>query len=200
MTTGLKVIKQILLFLILMISANCAQNTIHSQQKLTTAQEVPTPTVTPTPFIFPKLSDSDSLHLNERLPKKIRQVLEQADGIELFEFKFCGGALEPKLDKIQPDKFQECDITKKAIITDASLKQQVLDGLYYSIGATNSGAACFSPRHGLRAIYKGKRVDLSICFQCANFDGVSNVGKLGGGISTAPKELFEQILANAVKK
>ena len=190
--------KRFALFLILIFCASCAQNTIHSQQQPNTAQEVLTPTVEPTSFSFPKLSAADSGRLDERLPKKVRRVLEQAEQIELFELNFNNmQCFSPKLETIQADKFQGCDFTKKAVVSDANLKQQILDGLFYAASTSNSGAMCFSPRHGLRAVYKGERVELIICFQCGNFRGASSVGRVGGAMSNAPKEIFEQTLTNA---
>jgi hypothetical protein len=192
--------KQLILFLILIFGVSCAQNKIHSQQQPLPTQEVLTPTVTPTPFSFPKLPVSESSRLDERLPKKARSVLEQAEQIELFELKFNMQCLSPELEPIQANKFQGCDYTKKAVITDVSLKKQILDGLFYAVGSSDSGAMCFTPRHGLRAIYKDKRVELIICFQCGNFRGASSVGRVGGGMSSAWKELFEQVLANSKEK
>ncbi len=189
--------KQLILFLVLIFSAGCATETTRSQQQPTTAQGIPTPTVASTPFAFPKLSDSDSSRLNERLPKKSRRVLEQAEEVEIFEIEICREGFSPELEQIVPDKFQGCPIKRKAKITDANLKQQILDGLFYAASSSDSGAMCFSPRHGVRATYKGERVDLVVCFQCGNFRGASSVGRVGGAMSDAPKELFEQVLTNA---
>ena len=189
--------KQLILFLFLAFSVSCAQNTIHSQQQTTTAQETPMPTVMPTPFTFPKLSNSDARRLDERLPKKVRRILEQAEKIEMFEIAGYMEARPPKSEQNQPERFQDFRIKKKVTITDASLKQQILDGLFYAASTSDSGAMCFSPAHGVRATYKGESVDLVICFMCGNFRGESSVGRVGGAISKAPKELFEQVLANA---
>ncbi len=186
--------KQIILFLIFVFSTSCAQNAVLSQQN-SQAQEIPTPSTSPTPFTFPKLSVAESRRLDERLSQKTRQVLEQADEIEIFDIvmkKFSAAA-----PQVEPDDFQNYHVRKKAVIRDVNLKQQLLNALFYAVGSKDSGSMCFTPRHGLRAIYKDQRVELVICFQCGNFQGVSSVGKVGGALSDAPKELFEQILANS---
>ncbi len=57
----------------------------------------------------------------------MRRVLEQAEQIELFELKFDTQCGVPKLEPIQPNKFQGCDFTQKTVVTDANLKQQILE-------------------------------------------------------------------------
>ena len=190
-------IKQLALFLLLAFSVSCAQNTIHSQQQLTTARGTPTPTVTPPPFSFPKLSDSDTRRLDERLPKKGRRLLKQAEKIEMLEIAGYMEARPPKSEQYQPERFQGFRIKKKVTITDSSLKQQILDGLNFAASTSDSGAMCFAPAYEVRATYKGDSVDLVVCFMCGNFRGESSFGGVGGAISKAPKEFFDQILANA---
>lgn len=59
-------------------------------------------------------------------------------------------------------------------------------------------AACFSPRHGLRAVKNGKNLDLLICFSCGqsrcfiDMDEVANVS-----MAKRPQNIFNQIFADA---
>ncbi len=189
--------KQIILFLALIFSTGCVAETTRSQLQPTPQQNIATSTPKSTPSSFPELSAADSRRLDERFPKQSRQILEQAEKIEVFEIESCSEAFYPKLGRIEPGKFQGCRITRKAIIKDANLKQKLLAKLFYGVGSSPGGMACFSPHHGVRAIHKNERVELIICFECWNFRGASSAGEFGGSITNAPEELFEQILANA---
>ncbi len=195
--------KYFVLFLMLLFGSSCAFDSTHSQEQPSTAQETVTqkiePTVKSTPFTFPKLSHSDSKTLDRMLPKKSRQVLEQATELELFEIESCLRGAFPKLEQIESDKFQGCRILKKAVVADANLKQQVLDGLFYGVGSATNGAGCFAPKHGIRVAHEGERVELVICFHCSNFRGISSVSTVGGLISSAPRELFDRILNDGAK-
>lgn len=191
--------KQIILFLVLIFSTGCVAETTRSQLQPTPPKNIATSTPKSIPSSFPELSAADSRRLDEKFPKQSRQILEQAEKIELFEFESCIEAFSPELGQIEPKKFQGCRITRKAIIKDANLKQKLLEGLFYGVGSANGGMACFSPHHGVRAIHKNDRVDLVICFECERFKGASSAGEVGGLITMATSELFEQILTNAKK-
>lgn len=192
--------KRLVLFLALIFISGCAQNTISFRQQSPNPQKAPTPAASPTPFTFPKLTNIESRSLDEKLPMKTRKILMDAEEIELFDTTFCPKLLSPKMEPIEPNKFLGCGYTKKVVVTDPSLKRQILEGFYYGVSTSSLGAACFAPKYGLRAMSKGKRVELIICFQCENFRGVSTSGNLGGGISKIPKELFEQVFANSEQK
>jgi len=144
-------------------------------------------------FTFPTLTNPASEQLDERFPKKFRDLLEQSDQIELFETKLClnGWSLGP----IEPNKFQGCDIVKRARITDSLIRHQLFDGVFYAIGSENNELACTSPIHGIRAIKGKDRLEMLICFHCHNFRGISTIGRFGGSFSSAPKELFEKLLS-----
>jgi hypothetical protein len=81
------------------------------------------------------------------------------------------------------------------MVKDAALKRQLLDALYYGIGKSGGSAMCFYPRHGIRGIYNGEKVELAICFQCQNYRGAAKSGTFGGGFSNAPKEFFDYLLS-----
>lgn len=180
--------------LLLLFNGGCSQLAVQSQQG-DSVDTKPTPEAAPTPFTFPRLSKDNLERLDERLPSRSREILEKTDLIQVFETKIClaGRSLAP----IEQNKFQGCDILRRAEITDPQLRKQLLEGMFYAIGSSGLGAACSSPRHGVRAEYPGKRIEMLICFQCENFRGASNFGNFGGGFSRAPQELFEQILRNS---
>ena len=182
-----------LLILIAILAGSCAQVSVQSNNQVESAPKPQT-----TPFTFPVLTKDDSNQLDERFPKKFRDLLEQSDQIELFETKICLGGWT--LGAIEPNKFQGCDIVKRATITDPLIRRQLFDGVFYAIGSENNEMACTSPIHGIRAIKGKARLEMLICFHCHNFRGISTLGRFGGSFSSAPKELFETLLADSINK
>jgi hypothetical protein len=168
---------------------------------------------------FPSLTEQDLKRLDERFPEHQRSVLQNAEQIDVFELADCmhnptkSGPDDQGLWPINSGKFQNCEVSRHAKVSDAGEKKELVEGILYSI-SSGYGAACFSPRHGVRAIYNSERIEMLICFECENFEGapefrtVTNfagdrVGpseKFSGGFSTAVKPLFERILLNASPK
>jgi hypothetical protein len=146
------------------------------------------------------MTQSESRRLDELLPEKVRQILEQSNELELLSIQSCMEGRFPDLKRVAPDKFQGCPILKRVVITDAMLKRQLLDGLYYGIGTSPGSSACFSPHHGIRGVQDGRRVELVICFHCSNYRGVATSGQVSGSISKAPEELFNRILSDGAEK
>ncbi|MBK9529303.1 MAG: hypothetical protein IPO41_13550 [Acidobacteria bacterium] len=180
---------RLLIFIFVAVLAGaCSRIAVQSEQSNESMQKPQS-----TPFAFPTLTKPDSEQLDERFPKKFRDLLEQSDQIELFETKLClnGWSLGP----IEPNKFQGCDIVKRARLTDSLIRHQLFDGVFYAIGSENNELACTSPIHGIRAIKGKDRLEMLICFHCHNFRGISTIGRFGGSFSSAPKELFEKLLS-----
>lgn len=188
-----------LLSLFLVCGCSVKPPNSQSQTDVAQTQQVPQPTVEPTPYKFPQLTQSESLTLDRSLPKNVRQILEQSEELELISIKSCIEGFFPDLKRVAPDKFQGCPILKRVVISDASLKRQVLDGLYYGIATAPGSAACFSPQHGIRGVHNGQRIELVICFHCSNYRGVSESGELYGSISKAPEELFNKVLSDSAR-
>ena len=180
-----------LLTLIAILAGACSQVAVQSQQSNTQLESAPKPQSTP--FTFPTLTKADAELLDERFPKKFRDLLEQADQIELFETKVCLGGWT--LPPLEANKFQGCDVLKRITITDAQIRRQLFDGVFYAIGSEHNEMACTSPIHGIRAIKGKDRLEMLICFHCHNFRGISTIGRFGGSFSSAPQELFEMLLS-----
>ena len=86
---------------------------------------------------------------------------------------------------------QECPITSER--TRADLFRALDDAI---AAAPGRGSRCFIPRHAIRVRTNGVVVDYVICFQCGNYrlyEGDTAV--TGGGISGAPKPIFNRILS-----
>ena len=184
--------KWILLLLIFTFSVACSSiqsgSTPNSSQKgnavvenSSTSAQVPRPT------------ESDVERLDRRLPKRSRDLLEFANQLEVFEVEPC--VATHTLKPIERGRFLGCKVTRRAIVTDPREKEQFLKVLFQAVTSEGSGMACFTPRHGVRALNKAERIEMLICFECENFRGVSTFESFGGALSTAPEKLFEDILS-----
>src|SRR6266542_3342151 len=65
------------------------------------------------------------------------------------------------------ETFHGYKVLGKVLIADPGLQTDVKKSLYRAINYGSMPAACFNPRHGLRAEMNGKSVDLVICFECS---------------------------------
>lgn len=113
-----------------------------------------------------------------RLPAAAEDVLRGASELEIF-------ALDPMpLDEGSDTSgtLHGFPILGAARITDASLRDElvglVLRGIRESDGSV---AACFDPRHGLRAVHEGRTLELLICFECLQIHAHGEVATPSGG-------------------
>jgi hypothetical protein len=145
-----------------------------------------------------QLSQDELKALDEDLPKKARQILEEADEFELMSVGSNSmGQKQIHEDAVISARFGRIPILGRTKITDAEVKRKLINALYEGIVNPRPVSACFYPRHIIRAASKGKKVELVICFQCHNFMGNSPEGDLYGQISDTPQELFNQVLTSA---
>ncbi|MCB9911347.1 MAG: hypothetical protein H6829_13875 [Planctomycetes bacterium] len=118
------------------------------------------------------------------------------------------GAAELELVAINPDWPTEASredpatmhgytVRGRATLTDRAQRLELLSAL--AAGAReNDGtvAACFDPRHALRAEYQGQTYELIVCFECLSFQIWNDQGHVANGdISETPREVFDRIYA-----
>lgn len=166
---------------------------------------------------IPPLTEQDSVRLEERFPKRQREVLQNAKHVDVYELGDCqfpekGGPNDQGLWPIEKNKFQGCRVLRRARVSDPAERKGLVDTILYSIGSSHMGNACFWPRHGIRAVHDGQLIELLICFECENFKGApvfrsgslrdpagNWIGppteKFSGGFSPAAEPLFERILS-----
>ncbi|WP_227254865.1 hypothetical protein [Frigoriglobus tundricola] len=130
----------------------------------------------------------------DRVPDAARAILEKADQLELL-------SLNPKNepeDKRGKDTFHNYKILGQTTVKGDDRKA-LLAALLDGVKNSGSGsAACFNPRHGIRAVHDGKTTDLVICFECTNI--VVYVGdKREQEVHTTrtPQKTFDKILTDA---
>lgn len=137
------------------------------------------------------LLSTASCYLRNKIPTAAGAMLEQADHFELL-------SLNPHYNQrpAQGD-FHGYRIRGTAVIADRETRKKLISAFQQGV-AENQGmiAACFNPRHGIRATRNGKQVDFVICFECAQ---VHSYGAVEAQflISSSPKSLFDSVLLRA---
>lgn len=121
------------------------------------------------------LTPEQKKNLDKRIPPKIREILDKAEEITIsYNIDRNTMQLEVLMYKTVPNA--------AAKVSDPALKKQFLDGFYSDASSNINGAACFSPRHRVKAQYETKIVEIDICYECSNFQGKSSSGDFGGGL------------------
>ncbi|MGV3757769.1 MAG: hypothetical protein ACO1QS_20505 [Verrucomicrobiota bacterium] len=126
------------------------------------------------------------------LPLDAVGKLQTAQEITLY-------SLEPTADRAALQKFEQfhgIPVLGKTTITDAALKQTVIDAiLEATINLQGSESPCFIPRHGLKIVSGGKITELSLCFECAKLELHSDGGYYS--LARRPQPLLNRILIDA---
>ena len=114
--------------------------------------------------------------LDSRIPPKIREILDNAKEITIsYNVDKNSMQLRVLMGDVKPNA--------QAKVTNSNVKKEFLDSLYQDSSVNYNGAACFSPRHRVKAEYRTKIVEIDICYECENFRGKSSLGDFGGAIS-----------------
>lgn len=128
-----------------------------------------------------------------KIPENAKAVLENADRFELLSL-----APERQQEKSKGE-FDGWTVLGKTLIPDAEGRRRLLAALEKGIKEHDGPvAACFNPRHGVRATHQGKAADLVICFECVQGQ-VYVAGKREGGFLTtrSPEPVFDRALRDA---
>lgn len=154
----------------------------------------PSPTTKSTLLLKPinpkvKLNAEQTKYLNESLPRKVREILEKAEKIEI---------LAEVLGENDYDS-REFSPNRIAIIIDEKDKKEVLETFYRDASAGLNASACYIPHHGIRATYQGRTVEIEICYQCHLFAVNSPFGEFNGGLpfeSQKSEDVLNRIIKN----
>ena len=185
--------KVILVFLFSIIFTSCksveSQQTTNSnaniESNVTKAEE------TPVEEAIPILTKEQKQNLDRKIPLKVREILDKADEINIYY----NINKETKVLGILMFKTVPNSVAK---ISDASLKKHFLEAFYYDVSSSESGAACYSPRHRIITKYKNKTAELNVCYHCRNFEGTSSFGNFSGGFAYESKssKIMDEIIEN----
>jgi hypothetical protein len=131
---------------------------------------------------------------NNRMPADVQTVLDRCDEIELY-------SLDParNLDTEKPkDEFHGWKVLGKTTLKTGDRKA-VLAALNKGIkDSDGTVAACFNPRHGIKATHDGRTVELVICFECLSMQVNYGDGKTVSLTTTStPQRAFDEALTDA---
>jgi hypothetical protein len=125
------------------------------------------------------------------IPYAAQDILEHAEQFELF-------SLNPEYQR-RPGilDFHGYRVLRQISIASLETRGQLISalerGVHENQGAT---ALCFNPRHGIRAVRKGRTADFVICFECLQVQ-VTGEGAGGFLVSNSPKPVFDKVLREA---
>jgi hypothetical protein len=127
-----------------------------------------------------------------RLPDAIRDLLTVADHFELLSLDPENGATR------EPGHFWGWRVLGSVVVGPGD-RDALVSALERGI-AENGGwvAACFIPRHGIRASRGAASVDLVVCFECAQVYIIPD-GKWSGSVlvTDSPQPAFDRVLSAA---
>jgi hypothetical protein len=131
------------------------------------------------------LSRSQRKTLERSLPLQVRVILERSPILEVLGLSSsskAGMAWSPDISVPLPPGAERAEL---------------LDSFYFDASAGPNTSACFIPRHGLRATYKGKSVEIIICYECHLFEVKGDLGEYHGGVylnGSAAHHRFDDVL------
>lgn len=100
------------------------------------------------------------------MPGAAAFVLGRPERFEIFTVTPAPLSAEDRA-KDGPTRFHGYAIVGRAEVADVSTRERVVATVYEGIRSNDGSiAACFNPRHGIRATREGKTVDLLICYEC----------------------------------
>ncbi len=130
---------------------------------------------------------------DNKLPDAVQAVLDKAGQIELY-------SLDPEA-KRDDTGFRGWKVLGKTALKGDAARKQLLAPLAQGIAKSDgNGAKCFEPRHGVRAAFDGRTVDLVICFECSwvyVFTGKDDNRLASVATTGAPQAAFDAALAEA---
>lgn len=126
------------------------------------------------------------------VPASVRAALAGAKSLELY-------SLDPsRQEDVPKDNFHDWKVLGKTNIAHAEQRKQLISALQNGVAESfGAAAACFNPRHGIRAVHEGKTVDLVICFEC--FQVQIFVGEEQDSVllTDSPQPAFDKLLTDA---
>lgn len=155
----------------------------------------------------------------DRLPPDVRAMLKQPDQVWLYSIYPEARSLnekllassqaaretDPKYKKnirevvARQEVFCEYPVGGKCQLKDKASQKELVDALFKGIDQWDGHrASCFDPHHGLRVIKGKDKVDLVVCFECADIHIYKNdqLLRAGSGTDGTPEKVFDKILVS----
>ncbi len=133
--------------------------------------------------------------ISAALPGDAREIFEHSEKFVLFSLDPLS---LPNPNEPKKSEFYRYYILGQTQISDPETLTKIRRAYYDGLVDTSGAAACFSPRHGIRAMKNGETLDLVICFHCHFVEVHLNDKNLGfKKVSAEPQDVFNEILTAA---
>lgn len=130
-----------------------------------------------------------------RPPEELSVALRNGELLTLYSLD----PSEPNPGTTPAQTLHDWPVLGTTDVTAAPTRTSLLDALDAGIADSDgSVAACFDPRHGLRAEHNGKTYDVVICFRCsAALWYIDDVQQAAIPITRTPQPIFDRTLKSA---
>ena len=143
----------------------------------------------------PSRDDTSYKPTPKRLSDASRQILDTSEQFVLLSLEPVYPN-QPSTDA--PEKFHAYPVLGRVEIKDAKQKAELLGALYKGVADSDGAvAACFNPRHGIRAVNGTNWIELVICFECAYMQEYGSASGDGATTTKSPTETFNRTLKQA---
>lgn len=117
----------------------------------------------------------------DHLPIQVREALLNSKEIEILVLDESNNQKSVEKFKVQGFPVWANRITK---LKDSATSKLLTESLFRDLGPTHLKvqAACFIPRHTIKAKYKDTYIVIAVCYQCRNFKGMISKKKFGDAI------------------
>jgi hypothetical protein len=127
------------------------------------------------------------------------------DPDRLILYSLDGRHPEPDEDRLAEAKpkaeyLYHFPVLGKLEVTDARQRREILAAVRRAIRNPDKAAACFFPRHAVRAVKGGETVDVVLCFECGNYAvyrGGATEWQNTSPLGHDGESLFDKILTGA---
>jgi hypothetical protein len=131
--------------------------------------------------------------LPHRLPQSMRDVVRNADHMEIL-------SLDPshEIDRTAKDRFHGYRILGRTVLSASGQRTQLAESFLKSMEDYDWDVAmCFSPRHGLIVRQGWKKVEVVICFECAQLYASNQMETFRAAIGPIGSSDFNAVLKAA---
>ncbi len=128
---------------------------------------------------------------HNHIPAAAQNILEHADQFELF-------SLSPeRLQRPGILDFHGYRVLQQTSVASVETRGRLISALERGVHENQGAmAACFNPRHGIRAVRKDQTAEFVICFECLQVH-VHGEGASEFLVSASPKPIFDKVLRDA---
>ena len=129
----------------------------------------------------------------DAVPKELQTLLESADELQLFSLR------PSRVEGDSKEAFHGWEVLGRMTLADDKQRKEILAAFKKGVEESDGKvAACFQPRHGIRAIRGEKTVDFVICFECLQVQVFAGAKQERGFlITSSPQVIFDRVLASA---